>query len=158
VSLSRRSAAAAIVAMTVALGGGLALASPEDPTTEGDAVLEEPTGDVTGTEDGSAVGGEDEATEGTEGEEADSHGALVSEAAHEHAYDEACGNHGKYVSAVARTGEQPECATEASEEGGESATTDDGSTDTATATSSDAGKGKGKAKAKTRTSRGRGRG
>ena len=37
----------------------------------------------------------------------------VSEAAHNHAFDEACGNHGAYVSHFAKTGEEPECATAA---------------------------------------------
>jgi hypothetical protein len=34
----------------------------------------------------------------------------VDEAAHNHQFDEACGNHGAYVSHFARTGEEPECA------------------------------------------------
>lgn len=34
----------------------------------------------------------------------------VSEAAKNHHFDEACGNHGAYVSHFARTGEEPECA------------------------------------------------
>jgi hypothetical protein len=34
----------------------------------------------------------------------------VSEAARNHHFDEACGNHGAYVSHFARTGEEPECA------------------------------------------------
>lgn len=34
----------------------------------------------------------------------------VSEAAQNHHFDEACGNHGAYVSHFARTGEEPECA------------------------------------------------
>lgn len=33
------------------------------------------------------------------------------EAAHIHAFDEACGNHGQYVSYVARNGTEPPCAT-----------------------------------------------
>lgn len=37
----------------------------------------------------------------------------VSEAAKNHQFDEACGNHGAYVSHFARTGEEPECATAA---------------------------------------------
>lgn len=35
---------------------------------------------------------------------------TVEEAAHNHQFDEACGNHGAYVSHFARTGEEPECA------------------------------------------------
>ena len=34
----------------------------------------------------------------------------LSEAAHNHHFDEVCGNHGAYVSHFARTGEEPECA------------------------------------------------
>ena len=37
----------------------------------------------------------------------------VDEAAQNHAFDEACGNHGAYVSYFAQTGEEPSCATEA---------------------------------------------
>ena len=37
----------------------------------------------------------------------------VSEAAKIHAFDEACGNHGQYVSFFARNGTEPSCATEA---------------------------------------------
>lgn len=37
----------------------------------------------------------------------------VSEAAKNHQFDEACGNHGAYVSSFARTGEEPACATTA---------------------------------------------
>ncbi len=37
----------------------------------------------------------------------------VSEAAHIHDFDAACGNHGAYVSHVARFGEEPDCATTA---------------------------------------------
>ena len=126
--LSRRTVAATVVAVSVALGGGLALASPEDPTTEevtvtddGDGVVADTTGDGSqdGIEEGGEEGGEDGteagdegADEGTEGEHPDNHGALVSEAAHNHDFDEACGNHGTYVSHIARTGEPPACATE----------------------------------------------
>lgn len=35
---------------------------------------------------------------------------TVDEAAKNHQFDEACGNHGAYVSHFARTGEEPECA------------------------------------------------
>lgn len=37
----------------------------------------------------------------------------VEEAAQNHQFDDACGNHGAYVSHFARTGEEPECATAA---------------------------------------------
>ncbi|MFP4514243.1 MAG: hypothetical protein ACLFRV_14970, partial [Acidimicrobiales bacterium] len=58
-----------------------------------------------------AVEGEEEAAEeeeegteeeGDEGPPEDSHGAVVSEAAQDHSNDEECGNHGAYVSSVAR--------------------------------------------------------
>jgi hypothetical protein len=38
---------------------------------------------------------------------------TVDEAAHNHQFDAACGNHGAYVSAFARTGAEPDCATAA---------------------------------------------
>lgn len=44
---------------------------------------------------------------------------VQSEAAQNHAFDEACGNHGAYVSHFARTGEEPECATAARSGGAE---------------------------------------
>lgn len=56
-----------------------------------------------------------------ESEHPDNHGAVVSRAAHNHDHDEACGNHGAYVSHVARTGEEPPCAT-----GGDVTTARDG--------------------------------
>lgn len=37
---------------------------------------------------------------------------TASQAAHIHAFDEACGNHGRYVSFVARNGTEPSCATD----------------------------------------------
>lgn len=77
--------------------------------------------------------------------------SSVSEAAHNHDFDEACGNHGKYVSHFARTGTEPECATAAraaaggdgQDTGTELSTAD---TDAGTEAVADAkGKGKGKA-------------
>lgn len=64
----------------------------------------------------------------------------VSDAAHLHDFDEACGNHGAYVSHFARFGEEPECATTArgagagqgAGSGGEAAPTDEAVTDTDT--------------------------
>ena len=56
----------------------------------------------------------DEVSEPAEGEghgEQGEHGAAVSAAARDHSHDEACGTHGAFVSAVAKTGEQPACAT-----------------------------------------------
>lgn len=66
------------------------------------------------------AGGEDETgdTDGTNGTDVPTTGVSsvptsVSEAAHIHDFDEVCGNHGAYVSHFARTGEEPECATNA---------------------------------------------
>lgn len=74
----------------------------------------------------------------------------VSEAAHNHAFDEACGNHGKYVSHFARTGTEPECATAARTAAGGDGQDTDASVSTADADAdADAvadSKGKGKAK------------
>ena len=50
---------------------------------------------------------------------ADGAPTSVSEAAHNHESDEACGNHGMYVSSFAQSGEEPECATAAGTEGGD---------------------------------------
>ncbi|MBW3668465.1 MAG: hypothetical protein KY443_04550 [Actinobacteria bacterium] len=76
----------------------------------------------------------------------------VSEAAHNHAFDEACGNHGKYVSHFARTGTEPECATAArtavggdGQDTGTELSTADADADADTAVE---GKGKGKGNGK----------
>ena len=50
----------------------------------------------------------------------------VSEAAHNHAFDEACGNHGAYVSHFARTGEEAPCATGATPAADEATATEVG--------------------------------
>ena len=75
----------------------------------------------------------------------------VSEAAHNHQFDEACGNHGAYVSHFARTGEEPECALTA-RAGGEPEATDVevGTTDAdaEAEVEDEAPKGKAKAEAK----------
>jgi hypothetical protein len=64
----------------------------------------------------------------------------VSEAAHNHQFDEACGNHGAYVSHFARTGEEPECATTARTGEAVAPAADATATDlSATATASDDG-------------------
>lgn len=75
----------------------------------------------------------------------------VSEAAQTHAFDEACGNHGKYVSHFARFGEEPECATDARDaaagEGEEEvATPESGEEELSTSGHDDAGDDKGKGK------------
>lgn len=91
----------------------------------------------------------------------------VSEAAHNHAFDEACGNHGKYVSHFARTGTEPECATAARTAAGGDGQDADAAVSTADADAdADAvadGKGKGKAekgkaqKAKGKANHGKGK-
>ena len=84
---------------------------PTDPVTSPDG--EEPA-EGEGDEEG------EDPTAEPEGDEEDATpGALapvptsVSEAAHIHDFDEACGNHGAYVSHFARTGEEPQCARDA---------------------------------------------
>lgn len=94
-----------------------------DGDADGDPVGGDPTGttdeeeDDDGMPDEDAVGGDDTAAS-TELPVAPT---TVSEAAHIHDFDEACGNHGAYVSHFARFGEEPECATgargDAAEEG-----------------------------------------
>lgn len=77
----------------------------------------------------------------------------VDEAAHNHQFDEACGNHGAYVSHFARTGEEPECALTA-RAGGEAAdpataaVTEDVADDQVADAEDDAPTGKEKAEAK----------
>lgn len=156
-----------------ALPAPLSLASSDDDTEE--VVLDDTTtttvddeGDDTTTTTVADGEGDDESTEEGDDESADNEDVdlslvpvptSVSEAAHNHAFDEACGNHGKYVSHFARTGTEPECATAAraaAEEGddnedGETATTEDADTadeDKAKKDKADKGKGKGKSSGK----------
>lgn len=91
--------------------------------TTGDTT-DDTTGDTTddttgdGTED--VVEGEDEgAVDPADTGELPAAPVTVSEAAHIHDFDEACGNHGAYVSHFARFGEEPECATSARGEAGQ---------------------------------------
>lgn len=44
---------------------------------------------------------DDNESDAPEADHPDNHGATVSQAAHDHSHDAECGNHGKYVSAVA---------------------------------------------------------
>lgn len=88
----------------------------------------------------------------------------VSEAAHNHAFDEACGNHGKYVSHFARTGTEPECATAARTAAGGDGQDADAAVSTADsdadadAVADSKGKGKGKAqKGKAKANHGKGK-
>lgn len=119
----RKSSVASWIVAAVLVGGvGMALAetAAENPTVSDEVtttiaaqettttVATEPTsGDVAEPAADEADGVESEDAEGgAQGE----HGALVSAAAQDHSFDEACGNHGAVVSSVARTGELPECA------------------------------------------------
>ena len=83
-----------------------------------------------------------------------------SEAAHTHAFDEACGNHGAYVSAFAHTGEAPECATSPAEPAAADApattATDDATAEPAHGKS--AGKASAKAAETTSSNGGKGKG
>lgn len=71
------------------------------------------TGTVADGTDGTDAGGDAQAVDPTVTTELPAVPTSVSEAAHVHDFDEACGNHGAYVSHVARFGEEPECATTA---------------------------------------------
>jgi hypothetical protein len=121
-----RSRIAAVLAVgTLVLGGGIALAEtgPDDPVTDDNEVVGEveeldvETTDPTDTTeaDGTEVVEDDVEVEVEEHSAQGEHGAVVSEAAHNHDHDEACGNHGHWVSGWARTGEEPECATTTAE-------------------------------------------
>lgn len=72
---------------------------------------------------------------------------TVDEAAKNHQFDEACGNHGAYVSHFALTGEEPECATAARNGGGDATvaaagTEDGGESEVTGPGNSDEGKAK----------------
>lgn len=120
-------------AMSVLLvaGTGAAFAqevvAPEETVDDGSAAEESTTttvadGDSTDTDDTTPVEtttpatttpGDGDAVD-DDGDDATKahpdHGKLVSEAAHDHSHDAACGNHGRYVSGVAKTGQAPACA------------------------------------------------
>lgn len=123
----------------------------DDDATTGAAVEEEFV-----VED--EVDGEDEAPKDSDGD-LDLSGATVptsvSHAARIHAFDEACGNHGAYVSEFARTGQEPECATTARAQiaattDPAAATTEDG------ATADDEGEAEGKRAEANRPRKGQG--
>lgn len=136
-----------------ALPGSMVLTSNEAEEVE---LVEEDA--VKGADEGSEAGAVEE-REGSEGVESGETGpsdeaSPVATAAQNHEFDEACGNHGAYVSHFARHGEAPECAGGVGTGGeAESTTTDaDGETEDAhprgNAKSADAGSarpaGKGK--------------
>jgi hypothetical protein len=114
-----------------ALTGTMVLTSNEDdspaveaPAVEDSTVVADEHEDVADVEDDAA-----EDADGIAVDEVDDDGAndaaagadlaavpvptSVSEAAHTHEFDEACGNHGRYVSHFAQTGTEPDCAVEA---------------------------------------------
>ena len=109
-----------IVVGMLAVGAGVAVAEnqPADPTTSGAPATEElaaPSDDMTATitSDDEGTELENEATEVEDDAEGDvtgtvpsghpdNHGAVVSQAAHDHSHDAECGSHGAYVSSVAQ--------------------------------------------------------
>jgi hypothetical protein len=105
-----------------ALTGTMMLTSHEDdaPAVETPAVSDEAPAaaddqqEAPEVEDGAAVAGVEDGSANDAAPAADLAAVpvptSVSEAAHTHDFDEACGNHGHYVSAFARYGEEPECA------------------------------------------------
>jgi hypothetical protein len=110
-----------------ALSSTMTLTSSEDdapavetPAVDDDAVVgevEHEEEDVADVDDEAAVDEVDD--DGANDAAADADLAAVpvptsvSEAAHNHEFDEACGNHGHYVSEFAHTGAEPACAVEA---------------------------------------------
>lgn len=149
-----------------ALPAPLSLASSEDDVEQ--VVLDDTTtttladdegGDTTTTTLADDGEGEDDAAGGKKAR-ADEQVDLslvpvptsVSEAAHNHAFDEACGNHGAYVSHFARTGTEPECATtaRAGAGGGEDQVTTESADDTV-----DDAKAKGKSQGKDKAEKGK---
>lgn len=102
---------------------GTGEATETDPETE-ECESEEAGEGEDDAEDAGDTEVEDGAEEGEDAEDAEEPVDVTSladvpvpsrqsEAAKTHAFDEACGNHGKYVSHFARYGEEPECATAA---------------------------------------------
>ncbi|MGQ0432073.1 MAG: hypothetical protein ACT452_06675 [Microthrixaceae bacterium] len=87
------------------------LAGDALPEDESAACEDQPGDDGVTDDDLDAVDPESASDEPVAGEIPEAP-TTVSEAAHIHDFDEACGNHGAYVSHVARFGEEPECATD----------------------------------------------
>lgn len=83
----------------------------DDLAEDESATCEDRSGDDSVTDDHDAVDPESASDEPVAGEIPEAP-TTVSEAAHIHDFDEACGNHGAYVSHVARFGEESECATD----------------------------------------------
>jgi hypothetical protein len=131
---------AGVLGTALAVGGlGAAGGLPEPARAALDKVGDVAGITVTGTDTEDDTGGSEDSTEnsrlehafvdedetdgadgtdGTDGTNGATSGVSpvptsTSEAAHVHDFDEACGNHGAYVSHFARTGEEPECATNA---------------------------------------------
>lgn len=100
-----------------AMTGTISLASNESDVPESTEVLaedealeEEEVLDDAEVEEGEAVEEESDEDEPKAAVDPMVAPTSVSEAARNHHFDEACGNHGAYVSHFARTGEEPECA------------------------------------------------
>jgi hypothetical protein len=127
VYMSKPRIAAWIAGSALLLSSGVALAQeaqPEDPTVDETELVESTVVDENlEVEDDTDLEKSDEQVveaaetgdldEGEESSE-ENHGSVVSQAAKNHEFDEACGNHGAYVSEVARGGDpdDPECAKE----------------------------------------------
>ena len=117
---------------------GVDLPTPDDATSPGTDAGQAGTEQTTTTttvakeEDGKPSDGGEAPTsqpkpEGTTDATPGSYGPVPtsqSEAAHNHDFDAACGNHGAYVSHFARTGEEPQCAQDARK--GQAGQTQDG--------------------------------
>ena len=108
---------AAVVATVLVVGAGVAVA---EEAIVGDEIVDDTT--TTTVDDTTTTTVEDETTTTTEeseseeeesesegdegaedeGTEVENHGQIVSEAARDHSNDERCGNHGAWVSSVAR--------------------------------------------------------
>jgi hypothetical protein len=105
-----------IVASLVIGGAGMALAetAPTQPSLESTTTTsstEAPTSTTSSTEAPTSTTMATADTTAADPSSTQDHGALVSAAAHDHSHDAACGNHGAYVSAWAKTGQAPACAT-----------------------------------------------
>ncbi|MDQ1439441.1 MAG: hypothetical protein QOK43_3070 [Acidimicrobiaceae bacterium] len=111
-----------VMAAVLVAGAGVALAetSPENPevttTTVEQPIAPQaaPPKDDKAQSDDKAESPKDDKAEsddkGEQGDDTGEHGQAVSAAAHDHSHDAACGNHGAVVSAVAKTGKLPACA------------------------------------------------
>ena len=110
--MNKRQIASWLMAGTLVVGGGIALAegAPDDPSITVDETTPTTVDETTTTTEATTTTVEVATTttlgldgeDGESGVHPDNHGKVVSEAAHNHDMDEACGNHGKWVSSVAK--------------------------------------------------------